>query len=243
MTRGIQFGPTHAALGALLLIAASAEPVRAGIIWDYSPDTTGASVAGTTWANKASGQNFAERISFVNPVLVTGMDIYTRANIPSVGQSATIRIRADAAGIPGVLLEDFVEQISIVDTVGATSTNRVRAHVDFTTPVLLAGLTDFWIGMSGTNSELGQSGLVGVQAPDDSRMYFFSGTNPASFTNTLVGDMAFRLFGEEQSTATPEPASLAIWGLGAVGIAVLGAIRSRRQKRARLAGRDWESGS
>jgi hypothetical protein len=228
-------GGTRRILAALvaLLPAASAAPAGAGIVWDYSPATTGASITPSVGAleSLAFDQNFAERISFPNPVLLTGMDIYTRDGMAHVGQSATIRIRTDSSGIPGGLLEDFAEAISIVDTQGAVGANVVRAHVDFTHPVALTGMTAFWIGMSGTfTPDLGQLGLSGAHAPGDARMYQFVETVPDHFVND--GDMAFRLFGEEQAAAVPEPASLTIWGLGALGaasVAVCGTTRRRRQ--------------
>src|SRR5262249_30423935 len=149
--------------------------LAADIVWDYSPATTGADISppdppGGAWVNQAQLQNFAEHFIFSTPTQIDGMDIYTRPDFATVGQSARIGLRADGAGTPGALLADFTLPISIVDTLGTSGPNQVRAHVDFTTPLMLMADTTYWIGMSGTTTELGQLGLSGPRAPDDSRM-------------------------------------------------------------------------
>lgn len=66
------------------LAAASTGQARAGIIFDYSPGTTGADLepilthgSSYAWVNQSNVQNFGHRISFTERVTITGMDIYT----------------------------------------------------------------------------------------------------------------------------------------------------------------------
>jgi len=193
----------------------------AAILWDYSPSFY--DVTGKTWVNKASQQNFAERIVFNADVLITGMDIYSGYTVP-VGTSATIRLWDDASTIPGNLLQSFTQAITIIDTDGAT-TGLTRKHVDFSTPIVLTASTVYWIGMSGTDQEIGQASIDASATSGNRRMAQFNGT--AYSYSTLVGDMAFRLWGV---VIVPEPSTLAVWSiLGLTGIIFVG--RRRRMMR------------
>jgi hypothetical protein len=187
-------------------------------------------VAGTDggiWSNNSLGQNFGEdSISLGSAFSVTGMDIYTRQDFATVGNSVTIRIWDDLAGLPSTLLYDFTESISIVDTdgVGPFGADIRRVHADFTSPITL-GAGSYWVGMSGTGYELAQTSIVnGTGAGMDGKMAQFSGTTYQFMTN--VGDAAMRLYGDE---VVPEPTTLAIFGIGALCASGVGMRRRRRK--------------
>lgn len=174
----------------MLFVGLPFTQAAAAIIWDYSPATLGATgIAG--FNNQASGQNFAESVSFDANARITGMDIYSTDSLGVVGDTMTIRIWTDSSGQPGSLVTVFTEIISVIDSQGAVA-GVDRKHVDFTIPVDLAASTIFWIGMSGTSTNIRQMGL-NTNFPDDQMMAQFMGTSFEFLTEPIVGDMAFRL--------------------------------------------------
>jgi len=210
-----------------MFLAVGSIAQAATVLWDYSPETTGAT--GTiNWNNESLRQNFAESILFDTDVILTGMDIYSAEYYGKVGNSVTIRLWDDVGGQPGSLMMDFTETISIVDGDGSGRPDVSRKHVDFTTAVGLSANTTYWIGMSSTSiHEFLQMGLQ--LGPDDSRMFVFSGTNPLGFTGTNAGDMAFRLHGTAVAPV-PVPAALPLFLSGLMGLGVVGWRKRRKFK-------------
>lgn len=199
-----------------LTIAGWSVAANAGIVWDYSPGTTGGT--GETnysnwWYN--NGQNFVDKISFGANATLTGMDIYRGGSWGQVGDLAIIHIFNDTGGEPGAMFSTFTETVSVVDAEGAIS-GVSRMHVDFTNPVSLLANTTYWIGMSAAAAPyfFTQMGLQ-HNVPGDSSMWLMRGDTPQGSWNGL-GDMAFRLSGTVGSV--PEPASLTLLGLGLAGL-------------------------
>jgi len=208
------------------LFLGGATQARSAVIWDFSPATTGVN-GSFPWQNQSALENFAEHVVFANAVQITGMDIYTWNFFAGIGQPVTIRLWADAAGTPGALLNQFVDLISVMDTVGigALEPLQIRVHVDFTTPLALAAGTTYWIGMSGPGYELGQVTLEGLNPPDDNQVAVFDGT--VFNSHAAIGDMAFRLH-DGTVSAVPEPTSLAMFAVGALGMIGYGWKRRRK---------------
>jgi hypothetical protein len=220
--------------GVLLVMAALATPGQAAFIVDFSPATFGGATvtpgSNSWWQNQSTLDNFAESILFSSDATVTGMDIYSSSLNPvlSVGTQVTIRLWSDNAGAPGSLLTSFTEVITTIDGDGVGSaTNAVRVRADFTSALELQANTRYWIGMSGTTSNIGLKGLSGVNAPDDSRMAWFNGSTLNSVAPT--GDMAFRLEGSLESAANPIPAPPGAV-LGVIGVFGLFGIRLVRRR-------------
>jgi hypothetical protein len=195
---------------------------HAAVLLDQSPATTDAAILTDNLDNRAGGQNFAEDFSFASAVSLEGMDIYMKSGIASVGQSVTIRVFEDVAGVPGSKLFDFTETIDSIDSTGASATTE-RIYAEFTTPLSLDAGVTYWIGMSGTTETLKLAGLgdvSGTTSPyDDSVMAQYSDEALVSVSGFGSGDMAFRLHG-----VVPEPASIAI-------LAGLGLVTHRRRGR------------
>ena len=201
----------------VLVVLTGLVRAEADIIMDRSPLAIGGS--SQLWWNQHNDQNFAEPVVFVGAVQLLAMDIYGSSN-GTLGASATVRIWSDSGGVPATPLHDFTENISAVDNEGATANNQ-RSHVDFTTPITLSAGTTYWVGMSGTNYDLGQLGLSGSPY-DDSRMAEFDGTTFQSLTDTSVGDMAFRLHG------VPEPSTFVMLGIATLALLAYAWRRRRR---------------
>lgn len=210
------------AVRTLLVAGAFSAGAQAAVIWDYSPDTTGATVnqpgLNSTWQNIAAGQNFAEHVLFGSNQTVTGMAIYSQETFGFVGDNVRVRVWSDSGGAPSALLYDVAAVVSAVDedgtSVNAAFADVTRKFASFGGINLLAGV-DYWIGMSGDGVELGQQGLSDVGAPDNGAMWQMSGTSPVSEPGFL-GDMAFRLYVGGQGV--PEPGTIALFGLGLAGL-------------------------
>jgi len=217
----------RAALAVACFVSLNGTTAFAAVILDHSPDAVGGTQS-PAYANNATGQNFGDDVFTIsNSHTLSGMDLYVGSQWASLGQSVTIRIWADGGGTPSTLLHDFTETISILDTDGIAGwvpTTR-RAHVDFT-PAITLNAGTYWIGMSGTNSELSVYTTRGASGSPllDGKVAQFSGTTYSHMAN--IGDTAMRLYGDS-FTAVPEPASIAMWGLaGGLGLVV---ARRRRK--------------
>lgn len=205
--------------GALLSLTASIS-LAGPIVLDLSPATTHGIISSDYWTNMGSSQHFAEKVSFAQDTLITGMDIYMATAFGKLNDAAVVSVWKNKANAPGSLLSSFVTAVSAIDNIGATASNK-RVHVDFGGFTMLAGQA-YWIGMTPTTASWTQTGLQNLQG-HDSKMAQFSGANYAYMTSNYVGDMAFRL---STVNAVPEPGSLALFGLALAGFAVA----RRRQK-------------
>jgi len=174
---------------------ASLPALAFGVVWDLSPATTGGTVSSNSWSNERPGQHFAEWVNIPTATAISGIDIYLATGSGGVGSPVVITIWNDAGGLPGTVAAQYFTTVNADDLEGASAGNH-RLHADFP-PFLLQASVVYWIGMAGDNVNLVQTGLLGVGPPGDSRMAQFSSDDTFSyFTQTSVGDMAFRLFGQ-----------------------------------------------
>ena len=166
----------------------------AEIVWDFSPDATGAGVVTPWYTNQLGTQQLSEKIAFSDQTTLSSMDIYSYIDAGEVNQLVRIYIWSNNGGIPGVLLHEFDETVNIIDTQGTVSQPILtRKHADFTTPVDLPSGT-YWIAMTSVTAgvSLGQATLAAVD--DDQFAWCHSGSF-SSMSSIGTGDMAFRLHG------------------------------------------------
>ena len=202
---------------------------QAAILVDQSPGTWGLTT-GSDLTNSQNGFSYADKFSLSSGTQLTGVDIFSSDSYGIAGSAVLIRIWNDIAGQPGSIIQQFNAVISVVDSESAGSeTGVVRKHAAF---AYAASAGTYWIGMTGLgNIEIGQRSFplsANITPDGDGQMAAFDGTlGPQGF---FPGDMAFRLHGDlVTAVATPEPASLAMWGLGSLGCAL---AAYRRRKRA-----------
>lgn len=219
----IQMFPTHSvrcfALAVFFFMGWNMNS-HAVVLLNLSPAATDAEVLTDNLDNRSTTQNFAEDFSFLDSVSLTGMSIYMREEVATLGQSVTVRIYQDAFGVPGTKLHDFTELVAVIDTADSVG-NLERVHADFTTAISIEADTTYWIGMSGTGtptfSLAGLGDVGGSSSPyDDRTMAQFSNESFNFIGGTAAGDMPFRLEG----TIIPEPGSVAlVMGLAsAIGV-------------------------
>jgi len=211
------------AVAAAIWLASAAQ--AATVVWDWSPDATGAAVLTGGLKNEIDSQHFAERVSFASGLTLVGIDIYSIDWWGYVGDPVVVSIYADGNGRPGARLETLVTQISVVDRYGAGGPIPGgllhRLHADFRGVPVEAG-TGYWIGMSGWGSTQVLAGLSGV-AGGDGKMAEFRGFENFHAVHGL-GDMAFRLY----AAAVPEASSAA---MAAAGLLLMSGLLARRRHR------------
>ncbi len=202
----------------ILLVPIASE---ATILWDYSPDTTGAPAVELFYSNGPASvpgnQNWLESFTIQNETLLTGMSIFEETWPPGpnrivVGISVTIKIARNVAGAPGPIIHKINEFIDSIDSTFTTSLGSERVHASLSTPLRL-GAGTYWIGMSSTFESMGQVGLLNVE---DNKMAQLNGDTFSGFHGGGQGDMAFQLEG----TAVPIPAAFWLFcsAIGCIGI-------------------------
>jgi hypothetical protein len=190
------------AIGCLLYVVVrlSSTACAAPVIWDYGP------ASGTesgSWQNITAGQNFAEKVRFNTPTLLTGYQHFGFSAPP--GGVYHLKLLADMAGAPGALLASMdISPAAPSTAVPATS----YFQTNFNLPnIPLVANTNYWIGLSGNGFEAAQES---VRTPGDGMMAQFNG--PAYDSIVGIGDQMFRLEGMVPTPATAPLAMILLAG-------------------------------
>ena len=183
-----------AALPAMAQQTVASTPVAGGatygtlrpgaLLFDQGP-ATGSN--GGCWSNATAGQNFADQATFVDPVEVTEIRVFTC--ISALAGTVHLKILSDdGAGNPAsvVYSEDKAPDAWVADP----PSGGYVVTVLLTTPFQASANTTYWYGVSHNAEDMGQFSVVG---PGDGTMAQFSGS-VFSF-HAGVGDQMFQLMG------------------------------------------------
>ncbi len=131
------------------------------------------------------------------------------------GTSTAVYLESDNSGNPGSILDTLAEQSSVVGLPGSV------VQFDCTTCLSLTAGTEYWIVAAAGN---GQTEWAYNDTGDNSGVdYTYSGSaTPGSWSkNSTATRGAFEVDGTPLTTTVPEPDSVALFGTGIAGLALI----------------------
>jgi hypothetical protein len=211
-----------AAAAAVAFAVFSAGAASAAILTSVDPTV----LPGNPYGNQAGLQNFLVSFTLTQKSDITSFSLFTDKSYGNIGQAVTVRLRADVGGdTPSATnLQEIFTTIDAATVLDA-SNNLKMVTADFG-PILLDPGT-YWIGMSGSTSELGWEAFVLQHVTSmPPGQWQLNGETLAWRPN--VYNFAYQIGGAPvtvTSGGVPEPAS---WALMICGIGLTGSMLRRR---------------
>ncbi|MGA2068389.1 MAG: PEP-CTERM sorting domain-containing protein [Thermoguttaceae bacterium] len=158
----------------------------------------------------------ATTVSFEEMDLAVGYDV----GHGGMENSIVVQLRADNSGAPGSVLEAFT--FTNLPVFGSVSSGNLRVGDSVLHPELVAG-TQYWVTV--LPGAAGASDAWNLSSPTVDGLLTGSSNGGSTWGAAIDGQQAgFRIDG----SAVPEPSTLALLGVGALGLAVY-AWRKRRR--------------
>jgi hypothetical protein len=202
------------------LLLGSLVSAHAIVLFDQGPQS---GPINAFFTDMASGQNFADQFNVAQNSMITDYDFFTNLD-PSTFGTIQLQIFSNNNGVPGSLLS--VQDLSAADYIlydGRFNQPIWEVDLILTTPFLANAGAIYWAGAAGIGFDSSMIALNGSRSPlADANVALFNGSTYAGADN--IGDQAFIL--EGKAVPAPEPMSLAVLGLGVVGL-----VARRRLKR------------
>lgn len=198
------------AIFALTFLAFGSQ-VRAAVIWDHSPATTGQSFYGGS--NQAGGQHFYAPASFAPGATVTGIALYTPTVVPvSYPVALDVYSNIFLSGNDRPFNQLLYEVRNVLEADGdGGAPGSTRIYPEFSNPIVMSAGEILWFSMSGSGGSIGAT-LYNDGVPGS--LGTFWQASPAGYNGLVPGSVAMRLYG----TLVPEPATLSLLALAGISL-------------------------
>ncbi|MET0382184.1 MAG: hypothetical protein ABW032_02060 [Burkholderiaceae bacterium] len=218
----------------LVAVASAAASAQADpVVWDQGPGT---GTYNSGYVDIATGQNYADSVTFDAATVVTGMNFYSGYDLTrrTAGDAFHLKVLADDGGAPGAALhtEDIGYAIAYPFE-PQVNLGMQELHFEFAPMTFSAGMT-YWIGLSGNGFDAGQDT---IDAPQDDAIAMFDGD---AFVALQTGFGGLGPIGDQMYQLTGHPAVPELGGRAAIaepayplllgsGLALLALVARRRR--------------